>query len=1289
MSRKKRRATAPKQSLPEARSRKEPTAATGQGPLETLDAEWARRRSGARNVAGVRYQIAVTAYVLVAARCGLVPIVSVAPEGFEDIDCELSDGDVLFLQCKERGEGTASIGPAEALAVFSRSEVLARNAIPGLVTDAEFAGGISETGWDGRLSNVLGTEELSDLFGRLPNTSPQRLVTEARVIRLPWHVSHETTEILAQEFGIPAAVAAIVVAELLEELTKVAADQRKRDRRAPLRRRPADVDRIVEAVKEITDMAALDTAVRLGYVELVDFSGQPADTQEQFLRGVDVEPHHIAAGYDLPRPTELEAIHDGIATARVALVVGPSGSGKSALVWRAALDIPGGARTYRVRQLTDQSAPDVIRFVRLQRPSEWSPVLVCVDDLGRPNTAAWQTAARQLLEIPHVALLAGVRQEDFEPNQALGRALVVEPSLDDQLARAIDRTLEGRGVERRLDPLEAYKQSNNLLMEYLALLIGGERLELTIDAQVQERVKDPDRATELELMRLVCLGHTLGAPVDADALHTLVPRYDFTQALERLREEHVLTISGGTAWTGLHELRSEVIARASHRNPPPREVVTAAALVRVVPPASSAHLMVQVARRFRDDCSEVIEEYRSLVQATPRPADLCELIRGALLAEAVLWAQAALEAARKYSVTALDDFNKVSLAYGLSRTGDTSLPLDPQILLFAKRFPLPPRQLRSEVVGEVVTNEAANALLSGTGEDAAQILESIVGAAKVQDVHARAIWNAHEAADLTVRGRIARALVDLAPGGAVSLGNIEERIEALRAGIPTLVDGPQFDPQRGSVTLRFLVFDPANANDEVVGICRSVLSFIPEAELVEAIGLDADGEPYAPGGHEMAHKRLTPKALPAAGQIDLGVAMLDAARRGEALTSWTQRLRLQTQLSHELIEMLGEAAEPFLNPYFYDKRKRDWRKRLEGLVADAARLPAPPLEALDRTTKDPAQKGLDLASGALRRLADMPAAQPAMLRGNAVMLRKAGLELRAARSDMYPTLSTVGDPMPASLIERVELIANLLLVLADSPPWPPAVGSTWLDRAADVVSRARSDAEAREADWIHGIAADYEYELIRTQRATDDPWFMNDQLLVVFPADHAGVLETVVAKIEGDVRESLMFRTYLAVQYRGAVVPGIGFRVGNTVDYPLDTDALEQVVGLAGRQLARSPSHEAISRELDRLSLASRWASLGRLRRETDGPARDSAAALLAETGADADLSPRTRDVLQALKEIVEDEVAGSTESLAAETAKYVRTMTPNDATRLFGVAAVSALDDDIENGRLIAPPAA
>jgi len=85
---------------------------------------FASLRSGAANVAGVRYQVAVSALLLASGRAATVPglpVSAVRPEGLEDIDCLLNDGSLLLVQTKERGPGARSIAVAELADIIAHA----------------------------------------------------------------------------------------------------------------------------------------------------------------------------------------------------------------------------------------------------------------------------------------------------------------------------------------------------------------------------------------------------------------------------------------------------------------------------------------------------------------------------------------------------------------------------------------------------------------------------------------------------------------------------------------------------------------------------------------------------------------------------------------------------------------------------------------------------------------------------------------------------------------------------------------------------------------------------------------------------------------------------------------------------------------------------------------------------------------------------------------------------------------------------------------------------------------
>jgi hypothetical protein len=138
-----------------------------------LDARFAELRQGARNVAGVTYQAIVAALAI----CGAEPftdVTRVRPEGFEDCDCELVGGGRLLVQAKDRAPGTTLELAAILEAVDHAAPILLADteARFALVTDAELPEGVSPTGREYTLSDVL--PDLDTAHAKSPASTSQR-----------------------------------------------------------------------------------------------------------------------------------------------------------------------------------------------------------------------------------------------------------------------------------------------------------------------------------------------------------------------------------------------------------------------------------------------------------------------------------------------------------------------------------------------------------------------------------------------------------------------------------------------------------------------------------------------------------------------------------------------------------------------------------------------------------------------------------------------------------------------------------------------------------------------------------------------------------------------------------------------------------------------------------------------------------------------------------------------------------------------------------------------------------
>src|SRR5687768_17117922 len=88
----------------------------------SVDTIFAEARQGAANVAGVRFQILVTGWLLVMGDRLPLTITSVLPEGLEDVDCETADGRVVLVQVKERRGGEATWPITDMVAAIKHAE---------------------------------------------------------------------------------------------------------------------------------------------------------------------------------------------------------------------------------------------------------------------------------------------------------------------------------------------------------------------------------------------------------------------------------------------------------------------------------------------------------------------------------------------------------------------------------------------------------------------------------------------------------------------------------------------------------------------------------------------------------------------------------------------------------------------------------------------------------------------------------------------------------------------------------------------------------------------------------------------------------------------------------------------------------------------------------------------------------------------------------------------------------------------------------------------------------------
>ena len=1276
-------------------------------PPRAPEQDWSR--AGAHNIAGVSFQVAVTAKLLVRARAGGFPLVRATPEGFEDIDVELSDGTRVLVQVKERA-ASARFGRSNlADALRKKSDLLEGDTARrfALVTDAMLGGGLTPTGWDRPVTECIDRTSVDALAAHLESDfeNPMGILARTHIVQVERGVVEDTRSELAElrVIGSRPSVAVLVYARLVEQITETAARQRSTTPDTAQSITPSDLETLATRVIQTVDVESLDEAVRTGLVEPLDFGVRADLSIEEFLAGVDVLPAHIAADLDLPRDVEVQALTRALTEQHSALLAGPSGAGKSALMWRSARELSEGTRSYRLLRLLPEDVPRLARWLRLQEPSEHYPLLLCADNLGRSATAGWSDFAREFIDRPGVLLLGACREEDYRPELEVGRTMIVDPTLDRRLADGIGAALADRDVETVVDIAEAFEASEGLLMEFLSMLVTGHRLKQVVEDQVAARLSE-DRRTEREILRYVATAYSAGVAIPAEALESLLPGHDLTPALAVLNREHLVVAGDGNRWLGLHELRSEVAHDYLHQFPPPAAATTIRHLVE--------HLSV-------DDASRIIEVYArqdaDLVPAAEavslrlrssgiHTGDATRLVSSLAMADAFRHASACLEVIEARRPKNLEPWTALFPAYshrfgGVSLDGLAAMhPGFAKIIEMAAALPDRPSSLRDACLQDLSPEAVRDIALRGTVEEAAAWLESLEGSGAEMAVPVEAVRTHFSGAPHDTGGRLSATLRSLAVLEdrehlrEVS-GTLDVRVQRLAAGLPDCIGAETKDDEDGRViSLQLLApEDDATLHDRSVQTCRTILDLCPEADIAEVIVVTPGGDRYAVGGVEAGYKRIPRGNLPRAARTRGNENFLRAARLLLAAHYWTQPLRGLAEASKQLLAFREDAVSWLINPNHNVGRRRKAVTLIDSLVTGLAGQPGEPAGQDDSVGGSKARGAVSDALTVVRDIAAADSVDDRQMVALGSRCREAVKRLVAARLADLPTLSTVGEPLPGAVDEMLLLLADVLLVHAEGRevPFKPLRRSgseSWADVAHRLVREAASSGyEAERVALEEALGPPTAWQLRQVGHVdVGSVRFLLDRWVVIIAAESDDPHPLTFAdRLAPELVEQLAFRTFVVFGAGGDILPLNALKMGTSQLWPADEEELLAIASGLGTELVGSPHLQAWDAFVMELVRASRAAALLRLWGNA-GLERDDAAFISRYESAGRALEachPDLHGEATRLLRRVEGELSGGGQTLAEECYRSVTHAEQSDEVAALAALRVAAQSMDLPGG--------
>jgi hypothetical protein len=807
------------------------------------DELWASSRGGSHAGRGFHYQDAVATELAIRAWRGELLLRRLVPEGLEDVSVEF-DTHWLHLQAKSRREHRGQFTLTELVPAWrhlAKRLVVDRRARAGLVLERPLTG--AETGLERMLADGSSEEFKSAVAAATAGLiNADDFLARSHVVVMP-SPEEVAVELLADGLGLPPASCVAHQAILRGRLARLADDNGVRGADAPAALAVGDIARLLDDVSEAIDPSALDEAVREGVAELVDFATAIHD--EHFYRGVDVVVGHVVAGLPVERP-EVEQLADGLAARRVALAVGPSGAGKSALIWLTAYATRHQVRWYRVRRLREDDVPALVRLVKGLRPSG-ATVGVVVDDLGRDDRAGFDHLVEELREQPAAHVLGACREEDLFVVRTAREAAQVRPSLGPELAKRIWRELRTHDDTPWREWREAYARSKRLLLEHGHLLSEGTRLEATIAAQVEQRVRER-RALELEVLALVATADAFGAEIDATRLATALT-VDATQmkaALARLVDEHLIREHDGLLG-GLHELRSRYLMEEVHRLPP----TLADSVRRVIDLVASTALQPFLTRLLLEKSvpdDVVMDAVVARLKHTPDPRALVAALHALRL---VGFGRMVMEwrgilAAEDAAPTNIEVITHFALHGG-------DYAFFPQSIqrAVARIRELEPVDLRGPLL-ERITSQISAALAGARDiRSAATVLAALGEVGQTVAVDAAALARLADGASLADVRLLLEAACATDPKLAVAvtdeLGGSAALLDRLEREQPWVRDAHHDIDDHGRVTATAeyaYVAESAQpkAHDAVVELARCLAALAPAAEVVVCRAIDATGK---------------------------------------------------------------------------------------------------------------------------------------------------------------------------------------------------------------------------------------------------------------------------------------------------------------------------------------------------------------------------------------------------------------------------------------------------------------
>lgn len=858
-----------------------------------LEQQWVKTRSGAWAARGFHYQHLVGSLIAIRQWAGDYPNGILIPEGLEDYHLELTEITV-YLQIKSKASGNFSQTKANSVMaeIVEKSDKLEDKNTKCRVLCLE---------------QPVSGKNYTDL-SQLEQTLDKKMYTCSAP-------ANDIITTITSHTDCVESVACLIANRIYSDIANAVSANAGNDYDSRVGITPAQTQEIIREIMSATKGSHLDQAISMGLVKTIDL--QTELVEEGFYLGVDAKPGHVTSGLILDRPNYINQIKKDFLTAKPTLIEGPSGAGKSALMWLLAHSLKAEMRWFEVSpNATLADANAIVTYLLSRQASQRSPIAIAIDNLTSERVGLWTHMLGALSNKPHYYFVGTIRIED--------RALVTNApevkfhriSMDEDFATRIWTKLRAENLTEWAHWKEPYEQSHGLLLEYVHILTQGERLETVVAGQISDRQHE-DRHNELKILRAVAALNAFGAEVNVRRLCSLIDieAEAASTALKRLIDEHLVRESRPGVLGGLHKLRSEALASASHDD---LIFLRSDTILQTMSAITLESFSDFVLRCFQSELFEEQQLIEHFAEMLSQNADLklwIGVLTGLGLVSLDRYATILIEILNKHDVKNAQRLTAAMFIVAGSGTSifDKTTHLKGLQSSITEALQHDVRDFRKDCLNLISDKTQSPDCLSFN--NALDFFNSVAplpnGPAIKVEFHVGI--DAEIMPDIKDTATLMSAAYTLSPKIAQSiaqeLGGEQRLVEEFKIQTPWVSDVEICETDDGVKVARckhFRVSDEyqEDAHETVVDTCETLLGICPSVERIDCFAATPTGKELSVNGHTIASKRIGRDGLPPSSLIAWNVSFGHILRARLALAN-------QTSYAFKMLELAKRSEKSF------------------------------------------------------------------------------------------------------------------------------------------------------------------------------------------------------------------------------------------------------------------------------------------------------------------------------------------------------------------------------------------